>query len=141
MNSNPLKKGYRILWQLLFSVLLRSYSIFLWVFLYFWWKVSLDFLLPSYLWYVIFAWLLFRSLSLPLVLRSPTMMFLGVFFEDLLSFLGHLISKFSSNLGNFNHYFFKYFSTLFSLSMSSGTLNTCVLCCLILAQGSLGYWS
>lgn len=60
-------------------------------------------------------------------------------FRRFVELLGSLIPKFSSNLGNFNHYLFKYFSTLFSLSMSSGTLNTCLLCCLILAQGSLGY--
>lgn len=62
-------------------------------------------------------------------------------FRRFAELLGSLTPKFSSNLGNFNHYFFKYFSTLFSLSMSSGTLNTYVLYCLLLAQGSLGYGS
>ena len=62
-------------------------------------------------------------------------------FRRFAELLGSLTPKFSSNLGNFNHYFFKYFSTLFSLSMSSGTLNTYVFYCLLLAQGSLGYVS
>ena len=53
--------------------------------------------------------------------------------------LGRVYSCLLSNMGHFDHYFFKYYFCLFSLSSPSGTPIMHMLECLVASHRSLGY--